>query len=513
MTDTLPEMQSFNDALRAADNLLHGFVAGRRDSIDRVHQHLPQVKYGRRADAAAFPLTLAEAQTVIAREHGLQSWGELRLRIKLGDLDFGAELGQFKRLVYAHDAEALDKLLTSHPALRETLDDPHFYYGSTALIIAKEHINVVDVMLKHGADINAKSQWWAGDFHILEGTSAEASQQLIKRGAEITVHAAAEQGWLEWLESAYQRDPSIVNRRGGDGKTPLHYAHEPAVMDWLLGRSADLEARDIDHASTPLQWKLGERNYDAARELINRGAQVDIFAAVILGELELVKQALAEHPHAIRARVNGAGYQLTPQADGSHQYVYTFNAAGLSTHQVALEYERDNIFAFLIEQSPIDAQLLAYCAQANADAASRIVFEYPGLIANLSDVDCRQLIYPAWTGNVEVVKLMASLGFDLHVYDDDKMMPLHSAAFHGFADVIAALLEADDNPPLDWLNGYGGRPLTTCLYGRNNSWRKDGDYPASLKLLIEAGSEVRAEWLPTGDETIDAVLRAGVAED
>ena len=513
MTDTLPEMQSFNDALRAADNLLHGFVEGRKDSIDCVHEHLPQVKYGTRTDAAAYPLSLAEAQTVIAREHDMQSWGELRLQIKLRVLNFGAELEQFKQLVYSHDAEKLDELLTSHPELRQTLNDPHFFFGSTALIVAKEHIDLVDVLLKHGADINAKSQWWAGDFHVLEVTPAEAAQQLIERGAEITVHTAAEQGWLEWLDSAYERDASIVNQRGGDGKTPLHYADDPAVMDWLLERGADLEARDFDHASTPLQWKLGEHKYDVARELIERGAKVDIFAAIILSELEWVKKALAQHPHAIRARVNGAGYELTPQADGSHQYVFTFNAAGLSPHQVALEYGHDEIFAYLIERSPSDVQLLAYCAQANAEAARRVVEDNPEIVANMADADRRQLIYAAWTGNVAVVKLMASLGFDLHIYDDDKMMPLHSAAFHGFADVIAALLEADDEPPLDRLNGYGGTPLTTCLYGRNNSWRKDGDYLASLKLLIEAGSEVRAEWLPTGDETIDAVLRAGITED
>ena len=102
---------------------------------------------------------------------------------------------------------------------------------------------------------------------------------------------------------------------------------------------------------------------------------------------------------------------------------------------------------------------------------------------------------------------MAALGFNLHIRDDDAMTPLHSAAFHGFAGVTEALLQADDDPPLDWLNGYGGTPLTTCLYGRNHSWRSDGDFPASLQLLAAAGSEVKAEWLPTGDEAMDAVLR------
>ena len=510
MDRKLNDSRNLDDEARAAEELLSRFSAGAADAIDRVHQHLPQVKFGERAEAAAFRLTMDEAQTVIAREHGAQSWGELRLRHKLHRRDFSDELAQFKQLVYARDAEALNALLAAKPELRDTLDDPHFDFGSTALIIAKENIDVVDVLLKHGADINAKSQWWAGDFHILEVVSAEAAAQLIARGAEIGVHAAAEQGWLDWLDTAYRRDPSIVNQRGGDGKTALHYATDPAVMDWLIARGADLEARDLDHASTPIQWQLGARNYSAARELAARGAQADIFAAIILGDMALVQQALAEYPSAIHARVNSAGYDLAPKADGSHQYVYTFNAAGLSPHQVALEYEHGDIFAHLVDHSPLDVKLLAHCAAADEDAARRIVAEQPGIVAGIGEADRRQLIYAAWTNKVAVVKLMAALGFDLHVYDDDLMMPLHAAAFHGFAEVIAALLAADAEPPLAWLNGYGGTPLATCLYGRQHSWRGDGDFPASIKLLVEAGSAVRAEWLPTGDETVDAIFRTAL---
>ena len=506
----MPSSTNLEDIISAARALESEFQADDTDAIDRVHQHLPQVKFGTRAEAAAFPLTLREAQTIIARENGAQSWGELRLRIKLEALDFGDELEQFKGLVYAQDAEKLDELLSAHPSLKSTLDDPHFYYGSTALIISKEKTEVVDVLLKHGADINARSQWWAGDFHILEVTSAEAAEKLIERGAEITVHAAAEQGWLDWLAAAYERDEAIINRRGGDGKTPLHYATDPAVIDWLLAHGADLEARDLDHASTPLQWQLGAHNHDAARELVKRGAQVDIFAAVMLGEIALVDQALAAHPHAIRARVNQAGYELTPQADGSHQYVFTFNADGLSPHQAALEFGHAEIFARLTEQSPPDVQLLAYCAGGDREAAQRIAAAQPDIVAQMADGDRRQLIHAAWTGKADVVELMASLGFDLHIRDDDAMTPLHAAAFHGFVDVIRALLDADDDPPLDWLNGYGGTPLTTCLYGRQHSWRGDGDFPASMKLLVAAGSEVKSEWLPTGDEAIDEILRTGI---
>ena len=179
-------------------------------------------------------------------------------------------------------------------------------------------------------------------------------------------------------------------------------------------------------------------------------------------------------------------------------------------HQVAIEYAHEEIFDFLVNNSPPNLQLLAYCAKGDADAAQRMAVENPGIVRQLSEADLRQLIHAAWTGKAEIVRLMAALGFDLRIRDDDLMTPLHAAAFQGFANVIAVLLEADDDAPLDWLNGYGGTPLTTCLYGRQHNWRSDGDYRASLRLLVEAGSEVKAEWLPTGDDEVDAILRSGL---
>ena len=501
---------TFEQIDHAAEALLRSFRARNAHARNRVAQHLPQVQHLPREALREFPLTLTEAQTVIARERGLKSWGDLRLAIKLGQRDFGETLDQFRQLVRAGDAAGLDALLSTHPELRDTLDDPHFDFGSTALIIAKHNLELVDVLLQHGADINAKSQWWAGDFHILEVTPADIANALVERGARITVHAAAEQGWLDWLERACADDPAIVNQRGGDGKTPLHYASDPAVIDWLLERGAELETRDFDHQGTPLQWMIAERNFDAARHLVTRGAQVDIFAAVVLGDIALVKSALEAHPHAIRARVNHDGYELTPAADGAHEYVYAFSGAGLSPHQVALRYGHAEVFACLVDQSPPDLQLLAYCAAADAEAARRIAAANPNLVAELSADDQSQLLHAAWTGQVEIVKLMIELGFDIHIRDADALTPLHWAAFHGYADVIAALLAADDEPPLDWLNNFGGTPLTTCLYGSQHSWRGDGDHAASLKLLVAAGSEVKAEWLPHPNPTFDEILRAGL---
>ena len=46
----------------------------------------------------------------------------------------------------------------------------------------------------------------------------------------------------------------LVHARGGDGKTPLHCARTMEIAHYLIDRGADLEARDVDHESTPAQY-------------------------------------------------------------------------------------------------------------------------------------------------------------------------------------------------------------------------------------------------------------------
>lgn len=509
MAKQLPTNPNLEYDKKQAKRLLKAFHDGDDDAVQRVHQHLPHVQHQPLDMTRKFPLTLMQAQTVIAREYDMKSWGDLRLAIKLKNNDYGDKLNTFKQVIYQHDASTLDTLLTENSDLRDTINDPHFAFGSTAVIISKHHLDVVDVLLKHGADINAKSQWWAGDFHVMEIVSPDLAEKLMKRGAEITVHAAAEQGWLDWLEKAYTENPEIIHERGGDGKTPLHYATDPKIMDWLLERGADIDARDFDHMGTPLQWMIAQKKWESAKALGDRGATVDIYAAIISGDLDLVKQTVKDYPSAIHARIDQPGYPLVPQADGFHQYSYIFSS-GRSPHQVALQFDQREIYTWLIENSPPEVQLLAYCADANAEKAKALLNTHPNLINTIQPSDHQQLVHSAWNHETDAINLMLELGFDPHITDAEKLTPLHRASFHGFADIVKILLDADDNPPLDKLNAYDGTPLTTCLYGAKHSWRDDGDFEETLKLLVSAGSNVKAEWLPTDNPAFDDILREGI---
>jgi hypothetical protein len=59
-------------------------------------------------------------------------------------------------------------------------------------------------------------------------------------------------------------------------------------------------------------------------------------------------------------------------------------------------------------------------------------------------------------------------------------------------------------------NEFGGIPLGACIYGSMHGW--DTGHPReharTLQLLLEAGSPLDPTLLPTGNDELDAVLRA-----
>src|SRR5262247_2938437 len=126
-------------------------------------------------------------------------------------------------------------------------------------------------------DLKAVSEWWAPGFNTREVDSAVA-RRLVERGATLTVHAAAGLGLTDHLARLLDADPSLIDAKGCDACTPLHFARDIATASLLLDRGARIDARDEDHESTPAQWSIREAR-DVARFLLDRGATPDIFMA------------------------------------------------------------------------------------------------------------------------------------------------------------------------------------------------------------------------------------------
>ena len=209
---------------------------------------------------------------------------------------------------------------------------------------------MLDVLLEAGADLNAKSRWWAGGFGLLDWASPELAAYAIERGAVVDVHAAARLGMMDRLRELISRDPGLVHARGGDGQTPLHFASSVEVAAYLLDHGADIDARDIDHESTPAQYMVGDRQ-EVARFLVSRGCQTDLLMAAALGDLDLVKKHLDADPDCIRMQVSDEFFPKINKRSGGTIYGWTLGFY-MSAHQVARKFGHEDVLQLLFDRSP-----------------------------------------------------------------------------------------------------------------------------------------------------------------
>jgi ankyrin repeat protein len=335
---------------------------------------------------------------------------------------------EFINAVKAGDTAKVCELLAGNGSLAENINAPWFGFDTPAIVQAAGQANraMVDLLLERGADINAKSSWWAGAWGVLHHAAqhgdADLAAFLIERDAVVDAHAAAGLGMMDKLTELVAAHPSVVNEPGPDGMTPLHFAATPQIAEFLLNHGADLNARDKDHNGTPAQWAVSDRP-DVCQFLIERGAEADICLLVALGDVERVQAALQANPAAVNARTDG-------EAPGGHINAYT----GVGSHSTPL------ITAARFNQVEIAKLLL----DAGADIAAR--GQHGGIA----------LHWAAWHGHVEMVNQLLERGAPVDVTDEEF-----------------------DSTPLGW-----------AAHGSANCRNPQGDYVAVVERLIAAGANV-----------------------
>ena len=198
---------------------------------------------------------LAGALRVLAREYGFDNWTKLKAQVlTLCDQPIAA----LQAAIKANDASLVRRVLVRHPALKAQLDEPlpNYSFDTPALIAAVQHNNreMIDALLDAGANINARTKWWAGSFGVLDLSTPELAPYLIERGAYVDVHAAARLGMFARLRELVEANSTLVHARGGDGQTPLHFAATTEIAAYLLEHGAAIDARCLDHESTPAQY-------------------------------------------------------------------------------------------------------------------------------------------------------------------------------------------------------------------------------------------------------------------
>jgi hypothetical protein len=362
-------------------------------------------------------------------------------------------------------------------------------------------------LIERGASVEAVGEWWAGGLGA-RSVDEDVARFLVDSGAKLTVHAAAGLGFVDRLEEMLRADPSLIDAKGCDACTPLHFSRDVATAELLLSHGARIDARDEDHDSTPAQWLIGDLP-DVSRFLLSRGAAADIFLAVAVGDRELTERLVAADPGCVSYRI-GKRPEFPPLGEGRGGTIYQWTLAFNNyPHQIAVQKGHAEIFEFLYAKSDAATRLLVSCLLGRRSDALEIAARNPGLVTSLPDADLELPARYCWetNTNIEAVRLMLDVGFPIaHPEMSHGYTPLHNAAWSGSADLVDLLLERGH--PVDIVDPrYHATPLGfaihDCLVEKRHP---EGEFGRVVKALIDAGSPWDRKMYPTGDARIDEVV-------
>lgn len=489
MSRVLPAYPSLEHLKKQAKELLNDFESGDPAATGQFNSIV----------SAGAPPKLADAQHLVAREYGFASWTKLKEHVESLTLQFDP-VKAFVAAVHGGEDTIVAQLLQKHPELKSKLNDPlpGFGFGGTALLAAVRGSNrkIIDLLLDAGADINQRSHWWAGSFGVLDDDRGLAPY-LMERGAILDVHAAARLGMFDKLKELVSAQPELVHARGGDGQTPLHFASTLEIAEYLLDHGADIDARDIDHESTPAQYMVRQRQ-DIAHYLVGRGCWTDILMVAALGELELVRKHLDADPACIHKCVSEHYFAKTDPRSGGTIYIW-YLGSNKTAHLVAREFHHEQIFRLLMERSPAQLKLSIACELGDEQMFRSLLTGHPGLAQSLSGVERSKIVAAAEGNNTQAVRLMLAAGWPVDARGGLDATALHFAAWHGNTGMIKDLLK--HHPPLEATDSkYGHTPLRWAMHGSKHSWeRHKGDYALAVELLLQAGARA-----PEFTETLDA---------
>ena len=362
------------------------------------------------------------------------------------------------------DANRVKSLLADNDALLAFIDAPWFAFDAPAVVFAVSIVNrpLVEVLLDAGADIDAKSSWWAGGTSALQhaagsmlGYNTELAEYLIERGATVDAHAAAGLDRVETLEALIRENPDVVNAPGSDGMSPLHFAATPRIAELLLAHGADINLRDRDHYGTPAQWTM-RRRPEVCRYLLEQGAEADVVLYCVMGDVERAKAEFQKKIELLSLRINvksPKGYVIptseSPQigeVPGGHVYAYQVGPT-MPLLEIALQSKQPAIVDLLIDAG-YEINLRDWYVLVG-QGPKRFDTLLKGFLAKGRDINALQkhrrgmwapLHWVAQRGLTNGVACLLANGADPNVTDDKGQTPLHFIAQKGVGKNQAKLL-------------------------------------------------------------------------
>ena len=313
-TRTLGDRPNLDQLKRQAKELLEAYRAGAADARAEVAAH------DRDADPSTF--ALHDAQLVLARSYGFDSWPKLKVYVD------GVTVSRFADAVRAGDARRVRAMLEARPDLVRmdmAATDEHRALHYAVLDRAP---GMVRLLMAHGADARkgiyphrdaTSALAIASDRGYDEIVSIIGEEEQRRRDASSAPNAqrtpvgdelyeAIRRGEHARAIAMLEADSTLVNASHRDGWTPLHAAAEvldERMVTWLLTHGAGITRRGPGESDAPgsgggRQRLARARPCDAFRgrggDAAAARCQLTARSAVALGEADWLR---ARHAGAL----------------------------------------------------------------------------------------------------------------------------------------------------------------------------------------------------------------------
>jgi ankyrin repeat protein len=507
----LPERPNLEQLKRQAKDLLHDARANQPAALARF-RILPAFAHKSTSDFALERIALHDAQSVIAREHGHESWTALKEHVEELSLEFDAALDQFleaatdgrpdraERLLARFpgiaranfhtalllgDATIVAKRLAENPALATQRGgsrgwEPLHYVCHTAVGARSETreqglVAIARALVAHGADPNLRYPWLHHGVHrpVLWGAvcgvrSLPLAAALLDAGADpsdgVTLPLAASGGDVAALDLLRAHGVDVNRPWATDGSAPLYamlqWAKTATGARWLLDHGADADPVFAENGETPLHAVAAAWDAELAEALVVRGADTT------------------------RRRSDGRTPYAVAELNANRQVADWLLAHGASGDLSAAD------------------RLVAACSRGDTAEAKAMLDRQPTLRDAIGPEHYAAFYRAAERNDTKALEAMLACGFDPDRPDESiGKTALHVAAMEGWPAVVRVLLAHGASVAIRDRE-FHAQPLVWAAEGAQR--RPAGrDHGAVGQLLIAAGSPV--DW-QQGEEPSQGVV-------
>lgn len=307
-TRRMRENPDLNQLKRQAKELFEAYRASSPEAIAEINA------YHRTATPENF--ALHDAQFVLARSYGFESWPKLKAAVD------GVTATRLHQAVESGDVETARNLLTRRP---EIVDLGRGEMSPLNMAVMRRDLAMTNLLLEFGANPDA-GIWPNRDatsprviardrgYHEI---SHAIYQALEKRGrripkAGIDPMRNFEQAWRTGSEEAMaavlDKHPELADMCPAGGVTMLHQAAgrgASLMVKWLIDHGADVNRKSEQQGWTPLdfaasgmgseEWLFNHEKFSrVAKILLEHGARLSPLSAATLGRWDFLEKCSKE---------------------------------------------------------------------------------------------------------------------------------------------------------------------------------------------------------------------------